>query len=277
MAEETHYAKCRRLKRCISCPEPATEHARCADCQRKRKEARAALAKARKCVDCKEPHEESGIRCAGCKAEHVRLYNERKAAGVCPHDGKPSVGKPGTPCANCLDNNRRKDRKKYAKLRREVVDHYSGGTRKCICCGEAEIEFLQVDHIEHRGGAKHRKEIGNGGTNLYTWIRKHKFPPGFQVLCANCNHAKGRLGTCPHEAARRQDRRVLDTCGPVCVGCGEDCSEILQVERIGGGYRVLCPTCNVKAARGIALPREKLAAAQADFYRENADDPYFEG
>ena len=202
MAEKTYYQQCRDAGRCISCEKPSPVHARCDKCRQKRKDERASLIKRKKCVDCKGPHQETGVRCVDCKAEHSRLYHERKVAGVCPHDGNTSAGAPGTVCADCVITNRKKDRKKYAKLRLEVVTHYSHGTMACACCNEPEIEFLQIDHIKHRGGAEHRKEIGNGGLRLYTWIRKHGFPPGFQVLCANCNHAKGRLGYCPHEKAR---------------------------------------------------------------------------
>ena len=48
-------------------------------------------------------------------------------------------------------------------------------------------------------GAKHRKEIGHGGSLMYSWLIKNNFPPGFQLLCMNCNFAKGiHGGICPH-------------------------------------------------------------------------------
>jgi hypothetical protein len=37
---------------------------------------------------------------------------------------------------------------------------------------------------------------------LYRWLVKNNFPKEFQILCHNCNFAKFRLGTCPHETAR---------------------------------------------------------------------------
>jgi len=33
---------------------------------------------------------------------------------------------------------------------------------------------------------------------MYKWLVANDFPPGFQVLCANCNMAKDRPGGCPH-------------------------------------------------------------------------------
>ena len=71
----------------------------------------------------------------------------------------------------------------------------------CICCGEDERVFLQVDHIDG-GGNTHRKEVTGekqGGFPFYLWIIKNDFPAGFQILCANCNVAKAILGVCPHK------------------------------------------------------------------------------
>ena len=61
---------------------------------------------------------------------------------------------------------------------------------RCACCGENEVEFLAIDHM-HRDGAQHRREVRPSA--IYRWLIKHKFPPGIQVLCHNCNLAKGLL------------------------------------------------------------------------------------
>jgi len=81
------------------------------------------------------------------------------------------------------------------RLRIEVLKHYSKPEITCACCGEKEIEFLTIDHI-HGGGSSQRKFIR--GNYIYYWLRKNNFPRGYQVLCMNCNFAKGRLGKCPH-------------------------------------------------------------------------------
>lgn len=78
---------------------------------------------------------------------------------------------------------------------REAIDHYGG---KCACCKENRREFLAIDHIGG-GGEKHRKQLGmRGGANFYQWLRTRGYPPGFRVLCHNCNHALGAYGYCPH-------------------------------------------------------------------------------
>jgi hypothetical protein len=77
--------------------------------------------------------------------------------------------------------------------RAQVLAHYGA---RCACCGENTPEFLSIDHIAGNGAA-HRKEIGEG-SRLYAWLIKNNFPEGFQLLCYNCNHAKGHRGECPH-------------------------------------------------------------------------------
>jgi len=87
------------------------------------------------------------------------------------------------------------------KTKREVLGHYSGQLFKCACCGEPEIDFLTVDHIS--GNAKQQKDwhgTPRSGNALYLWLVRNRFPTGFQVLCMNCNCAKGRHGVCPHVA-----------------------------------------------------------------------------
>jgi hypothetical protein len=90
----------------------------------------------------------------------------------------------------------------HAELRIAVINHYGG---KCVCCGENNIEFLAIDHIDG-GGNKHRNELGGGGSRFYLWARKNNYPEGYQVLCHNCNMAKGFYGECPHERMRNASK-----------------------------------------------------------------------
>lgn len=83
---------------------------------------------------------------------------------------------------------RAKEIRKQKKLR--VYNHYSNYDIKCNCCGERHIEFLAIDHINN-DGYKHRKSQGVG-KELINWIIKNNFPNGFQILCFNCNWAKGQ-------------------------------------------------------------------------------------
>ena len=87
--------------------------------------------------------------------------------------------------------------------RRQCLSHYSDDDIKCKCCGEDTEQFMCIDHIDG-GGNKHRNELKKGGqpggANTYRWLIVNNFPKGFQVLCHNCNLAKGFYGSCPHEA-----------------------------------------------------------------------------
>ena len=79
----------------------------------------------------------------------------------------------------------------YYEHKAQVIRHYG---QICNCCGETELAFLQIDHIRN-DGSEHRKEFKG---NIYYWLVKNNFPEGFQILCANCNFAKGKIGKCPH-------------------------------------------------------------------------------
>ncbi len=106
-----------------------------------------------------------------------------------------------TDCKNCsIQRGKSEARKAGQKGRRQrermvVLLHYSNENPKCACCGERENKFLCIDHI-NGGGKKHRKITGS---HFYRWVAKNGFPKGLQVLCHNCNMAKGFYGKCPHE------------------------------------------------------------------------------
>lgn len=80
------------------------------------------------------------------------------------------------------------------RRKREIIAAYGG---KCECCGESNPIFLSIDHM-NGGGRKHREEVG-GGKAFYSWIIQMQFPPGFRILCFNCNFAVHHLGVCPHK------------------------------------------------------------------------------
>jgi len=99
--------------------------------------------------------------------------------------------------ANNMTEIKRTYHKTYSqRLRIRVLNHYGGLPPKCACCGESQIEFLCIDHI-HGGGIKYRREAKGG--HFYQWLKNNNFPEGYQVLCHNCNMAKGFYGYCPHK------------------------------------------------------------------------------
>ena len=85
-------------------------------------------------------------------------------------------------------------KKKAQEYRRIVIEHYGN---KCACCGEEIYQFLSIDHVNNDGAA-HKKLVGASGSAMCRWIIKNHFPVDIQILCYNCNCAKGFYGKCPH-------------------------------------------------------------------------------
>lgn len=133
-----------------------------------------------------------------------------------------------TTCRDCKTEQHqawaRKNRDKYAKYMRQyrlsrlpelkaygeayrraakldAIRHYSKGAMRCACCGESEIGFLNIDHM-NGGGTKERKTTGRGGSSFAIYLRKRGFPPGYRILCYNCNCALAHFKVCPHERTR---------------------------------------------------------------------------
>lgn len=87
----------------------------------------------------------------------------------------------------------------------------SKGDISCACCGLRDLDFLTIDHINN-DGATERKKNGEtrGGRILYKRLIKNNFESmgKYQLLCFNCNCAKGFYGCCPH--TKRNSMRVFD-------------------------------------------------------------------
>lgn len=82
----------------------------------------------------------------------------------------------------------------YHKLKTMVYSHYGS---VCRCCGETEVSFLSVDHMNN-DGYLHRQILRQG--NFYRWLVVNKFPQEYQILCMNCQFGKKHNGgVCPHQ------------------------------------------------------------------------------
>lgn len=81
-------------------------------------------------------------------------------------------------------------------IKMKVIEGYGG---KCSCCGESTLEFLTIDHINNDGAEDRRKNGKKTGGKLYRWLIQNGYPKdNYQLLCYNCNCAKGFFGYCPH-------------------------------------------------------------------------------
>jgi hypothetical protein len=156
--------------------------------------------------------------CRDCEAQYARERRQRKnkIGGHCSGCYKPlPEGHPRKICDNCASKpvDLVKARQRTAKSKalhadrimatteqkrhankRAVMLAYGGLMCSCPGCLVTEIEFLTIDHIEG-GGRNHRKKVGN----VYRWLIKHGFPPGYRTMCMNCNLSRGLYGYCPNE------------------------------------------------------------------------------
>jgi hypothetical protein len=189
-----------RLGLCLTCGEkPEHGKKRCAQC----------LAKVTSCIDCGGQRKPGRVRCESClkilsdrSAENIK---RAKVDGKCYGCKKPNDNLPKANCLACT--NLARDRRIRLKL--EVFQAYGGAF--CACCGEKILEFLTLDHIENNG-ARHRRDYAEKtkrvkpfGQAMLRILRDQGFPPGYQVLCWNCNCGKGLYGKCPHEIYRNSN------------------------------------------------------------------------
>lgn len=81
-----------------------------------------------------------------------------------------------------------------AKLKLDAIKAFGG---KCECCDEQHPYFLSLDH-KNNDGAKQREQFNE--QQIYRIARKEGWPRDkYQLLCMNCNFAKGHFGECPHK------------------------------------------------------------------------------
>lgn len=99
-----------------------------------------------------------------------------------------------TPNLRATNNRREKDR--YATIRGEMLDAFD---RKCACCAEAEVLFLELTYIGPAAKSPHRKRH-LGSVEAYRHAKRDRWSRSrWPLLCANCNRGRRRNGgVCPH-------------------------------------------------------------------------------
>lgn len=155
------------------------------------------------CAYCDKPRWNGTTRCEACnqnlRDSVARLCERRIAAGKCSRCGDHVLVPGYRQCQPCIDQGR----KLHAARKLEVLDAYGGPV--CGGCGETEVAVLQMDHI-NGGGHAHAVELGKGNVargrgKMYKWLRDNNFPPGFRVLCSNCNIRAARGIPFPNESS----------------------------------------------------------------------------
>lgn len=164
------------------------------------------------CPGCGNLNNRNQYFCDLCKPIYQKIYkekyNKRKEDRLCIYCGQENHSD-GILCFRCVEITYDKSKIKR-KNQKEIIINYYGG--KCFCCGENNIKFLTIDHINN-DGHKHHKEIKIGsGSNFYRWIIKNNFPKNiFQVACYNCNCGRAKNnGICPHQQKLTEEVRIID-------------------------------------------------------------------
>ena len=91
-------------------------------------------------------------------------------------------------CKEHPDQYRAKKREQSHRRKIKALTHYSPNLR-CQHCGFSDVRALSIDHINN-DGYSHRKKLGRRGGAIYCWLITNNFPPGYQVLCMNCQFIK---------------------------------------------------------------------------------------
>lgn len=123
-------------------------------------------------------------------------YKKEKYASLTPEQKARYRERQTAYYAANLDKRRAASRANTLKRKLAVIAAYGG---KCTCCGETQHQFLTINRI-NVGGAKHVKSICKArGHDFYRWLEKQSYPQEeYQLLCWNCNAAKGIMSGCPH-------------------------------------------------------------------------------
>ncbi len=225
------------MRLCTRCRKNEAESERKACTRCREREQRYAAAKRKRvastglCSRCVENPPMSGRRwCVSCAAYMQNAKDKHrskpKPLGSCNRTDCTNSAEAGRrSCSSCRERERSyeqrcKDRIAWngrqtrRRLRVLVFDAYGGAV--CACCGEDRYEFLTIDHIAGNG-AEHRRKNVKAKNDIYHWLKKEGFPPGFRVLCMNCNFSLGYHGYCPHRGwvqptnNGRQDRPARQT------------------------------------------------------------------
>src|SRR3990167_11349069 len=130
--------------------------------------------------------------CTECLAKfskrQVEKQRQRMQDGLCrgcggiPEDGRRD-------CPKCLQNQAKLQNRRGAKNKLAALNAYGGVI--CAKCGVNNPIVLTIDHVDNNGAAERKILNGHGtGSKFYAWLKHNGYPPGYQVLCMNCNWLK---------------------------------------------------------------------------------------
>ena len=238
------YQLCKRLGICIKCKKPSIGKILCIECQvqhtKYAKTARKKRIDIGICAACTKPAVLNKTLCQIHLNRAKKRPSAQNAKGLCAKCNNPKpINRPA--CDACYE----REQHRHYKLVIKVISHYGG---KCVCCGQTNLLFLTIDHI-NGGGNAHARKVGRGAA-IYRWIKRNNFPHNFRVLCASCNYGIARnQGICPHKQIipkifknkdrmwhtigyNRLKKNTLNNYGGKCVQCGETIDLFLNLDHV---------------------------------------------
>jgi hypothetical protein len=126
------------------------------------------------------------------------------------------------------------------RVKAEALAAYGGA---CALCGERSPACLTIDHPLGNGGEERRMLFGDNhsaGYQFHLWLKRNDFPPGYRVLCFNCNireyHKHRHYSRGSGHAALKAKLELHAAMGGCCQGCGEADPDVLCINgRMGTG------------------------------------------
>lgn len=133
----------------------------------------------------------------GVDTSDTKVYNkivrqERVKQGFCLNCWSRPIAPGKKSYQICLD----KRKQQGVELKSEVIKEYGN---ECACCGEANINFLTIDHVNDNGAVE--RQVHGSGFSFYRALKRMGYPKdGYRVLCFNCNCGRRITGgICPHK------------------------------------------------------------------------------
>ena len=190
---------------CVDCGEyePVDIKKRCNNCLKRRKEynksSHLKCINNKLCVRCGIDVSCQKYKiCQDCRRKELAIKRQKYIdLGLCKTCGINEIrAEDKTICQRCFDRLKKNRKIRRHKLKIEIFEHYGN---KCNCCGESIVEFLTIDHVNN-DGAEHKRMLNTKDSDrVYKDIQRQGYPDDYQILCYNCNYAKGIHGRCPHQ------------------------------------------------------------------------------